>query len=97
MTTVVKSLKRESVETIGDKNAAARNKLGQAFGTKKRKQAIKAQEQNVVNVDGLSGVSSRIKDVIATNMPVVPLKDELASIEMADRLIPPCNLNVLVQ
>jgi DNA-directed RNA polymerase I subunit RPA49 len=97
MQTIVKKLKNKETRTIGVKDYQARNQLGQAFGTRKRKQAIKAQEQNVVNISGLADVAGAIKDTIAMNAPAQPLKAALLEQSMQDRLIPPCNINVSIQ
>lgn len=96
MQAIVKKLKNKETRTIGMKDYQARNQLGQAFGTRKRKQAIKAQEQNIVNVSGLADVAGAIKDTIAMNAPAQPLKATLLEQSMQDRLIPPCNVNVSI-
>lgn len=49
---------------------AARNTLGETFGTKKRRQQIRARERNMVDVDNLDNVADIIKAEIDDN--VVP-------------------------
>ncbi|KAJ3049825.1 DNA-directed RNA polymerase I subunit rpa49 [Rhizophlyctis rosea] len=51
VSTVVKRQKVHENRLISEKNLAARNALGEAFGTKKRKQAIRALERNQVKAD----------------------------------------------
>lgn len=95
MTNYVKSLKPAESSLISEKNAAARNQLGQAFGTKKRRQAIKALELNQVGVSGLQDVDM-IKETIASNVESLPKAEELLAQMMEDRLIPPCNPTVIL-
>lgn len=94
---VVKALKTSESKTIGDKNMEARNQLGQAFGTKKRKQAIKAYEMNQINVGGLAEVANKINDTISEHVAKLPEKQSAEELSMADRVIPPCNLSVISQ
>ncbi|KAJ3275477.1 DNA-directed RNA polymerase I subunit rpa49 [Terramyces sp. JEL0728] len=92
---VVKALKSQESKTIGDKNMEARNQLGQAFGTKKKRQAIKAYEMNQINVGGLAEVANKINDTISEHVAGLPEKFSAEELSMADRVIPPCNLSVI--
>ncbi|KAI8925772.1 RNA polymerase I associated factor, A49-like protein [Entophlyctis helioformis] len=93
VTTVVKALKQTESKTIGEKNMAARNQLGEAFGTKKRKQAIRAQEKNQVDVAGLQAVASKIKEKIEDTAANLPPKAEIDARMFLDKAIPPCNVD----
>ncbi|KAJ3283077.1 DNA-directed RNA polymerase I subunit rpa49 [Borealophlyctis nickersoniae] len=62
MSTTIKTLKHHESKQIGEKNLTARNILGEAFGTKKRKQMIKALERNQVDVGGLQDA---VQDITA--------------------------------
>jgi DNA-directed RNA polymerase I subunit RPA49 len=93
MSHTVKSERAEESNIIKDKNYLARNELGQTFGTKKRQKIIKAQEMNKVHVENLKDVASKIKETISENAPSIPLKADIDIQTMADRLIPPCNVN----
>ncbi|KAJ3320893.1 DNA-directed RNA polymerase I subunit rpa49 [Boothiomyces sp. JEL0866] len=86
---VVKALKTSESKTIGDKNMEARNQLGQAFGTKKRRQAIKAYEMNQINVGGLADVANKINDTISEHVAKLPEKQTADELSMADRAITP--------
>ncbi|KAI8897685.1 RNA polymerase I associated factor, A49-like protein [Globomyces pollinis-pini] len=90
--TIVKAHKNIESSVIAEKGMLARNQLGQAFGTKKRKQAIKANEINQVNVSALSDVASTIKDSIQDNVTRQPVQEDLQLRSMNDKVIPPCNL-----
>ncbi|KAH6569679.1 hypothetical protein BASA50_002125 [Batrachochytrium salamandrivorans] len=93
MTTIVKSQKQGPSKTISDKNMLARNQLGEAFGTKKRKKAIRALEQNKVDVVGLHDVASAITDKIQETSALLPTKAVIDATMLADRDIPPCNVD----
>ncbi|KAL2917325.1 DNA-directed RNA polymerase I subunit rpa49 [Polyrhizophydium stewartii] len=72
-------------------NMTARNQLGEAFGTKKRKQAIRALEKNQVDVSGLQAVAHKISEKIEETSALLPAKAEIDSKMLAERDIPPCN------
>ena len=93
MVHTVKAERAEDSNIIKDKNYLARNELGQTFGTKKRQKLIKAQEMNKVHVENLKDVASKIKETISENASSIPLKADIDLQTMADRLIPPCNLD----
>ncbi|KAG4097982.1 RNA polymerase I associated factor, A49-like protein [Neocallimastix lanati (nom. inval.)] len=91
----------KSVETLKlpkfklEKSLAARNELGQTFGTKKIKQKIRNIERNRVNVESLSDVVSHIHSTIEEKSSIIPSKDELEKAQEEDRLIPPFNAETL--
>ncbi len=61
-----------SSATTIDKSMDARNKLGQQFGSKKRKLEIRQQTENKVSVDTVNNVASAMIntiDVVAKDMP----------------------------
>ncbi|KAJ3174084.1 DNA-directed RNA polymerase I subunit rpa49 [Geranomyces variabilis] len=91
LTTTVKTLKQHESRHIGEKNMTARNALGEAFGTKKRRQAIKAMEKNQVDVSGLTDVSDIIKGAIDEKTAAIPTRSEIAEDTKQDRAIPPYN------
>ncbi|KAJ3373237.1 Actin-like 6A [Kappamyces sp. JEL0680] len=103
------SIRDENVQEsalIKDKSYVANNELGQTFGTKKRKKAIKTQEMNQIRVENMLDVAGKIKETIAETAPSILLKGtgdqpdcsptaDLDAQTMADRLIPPCNLDAI--
>ncbi|KAI8816472.1 RNA polymerase I associated factor, A49-like protein [Fimicolochytrium jonesii] len=89
LSTTVKTLKRHESKHIGEKNWIARNALGEAFGTKKRKQAIRALEKNQVDVGGLSSVADVIKTAIDEKTASMPTREEMREAAKQDRGIPP--------
>ncbi|KAJ3306117.1 Actin-like 6A [Kappamyces sp. JEL0829] len=92
------SIRDENVQEsalIKDKSYVANNELGQTFGTKKRKKAIKTQEMNQIRVENMLDVAGKIKETIAETAPSILLKADLDAQTMADRLIPPCNLDAI--
>ncbi|TPX63372.1 hypothetical protein SpCBS45565_g06662 [Spizellomyces sp. 'palustris'] len=92
MATTVKTLKRHESKHIAEKNMLARNALGEAFGTKKRRQAIRALEKNVVDVRGMAEVEDVIKGAIDEKAATLPSRDEIRQEAQLDRCIPPYNL-----
>lgn len=100
---VVKATLADASRLIAEKvcyitqNADARNQLGQAFGTKKRRAIIKATEINRVDVATMHDVQETIKTNISSNMADMPDKGtptNAAGLEkqMLDgKFIPPCN------
>ncbi|KAI8906570.1 hypothetical protein PhCBS80983_g05832 [Powellomyces hirtus] len=91
LTTAVKTLKRHESKHIGEKNMIARNALGEAFGTKKRRQAIRALEKNQVDVGGLNEVADVIKGAIDEKAAALPTRAEIQEEQKLDRGIPPYN------
>jgi len=59
---------------------AARNELGQTFGTKKIKQKIRNIERNRVNVESLSDVVSHIHSTIEEKSSIIPSKGNILNI-----------------
>lgn len=55
-------------------NMEARNKLGEAFGTRKAKSAIKTAERNKVDVEGMEGVRELMQEGIESGGAVLPTK-----------------------
>ena len=49
-----------------------RNNLGEAFGTKKAKAAIRARERNRVDIDAMKDVAVHLQDTIMTNTDTLP-------------------------
>jgi len=78
-----------------EKSLAARNELGQTFGTKKIKQKIRNIERNRVKIESLSNVVSHIHSTIEEKSSIIPSKDELEKAQEEDRLIPPFNAETL--
>ncbi|KAJ3478951.1 hypothetical protein NLI96_g9400 [Meripilus lineatus] len=66
-----------------------RNTLGETFGTKKAKAAIRAQERNRVDVDAMKGVAGHLQGRIEENTESLPSKEEAKAIADSSRLIPP--------
>ena len=66
--------RNEAVSAVGtvDKSMDARNKLGQQFGSKKRKLDIKQQVENKVDVDSVNHVASAIMTNIETAAQDLP-------------------------
>ncbi|KAI9091294.1 RNA polymerase I associated factor, A49-like protein [Phlyctochytrium arcticum] len=91
--TIVKSLKHHVSRHVGEKNTLARNTLGEAFGTRKRRQAIKALEKNEVDVAGLAEVEDAIKETIDEKSMGLPTREEVMKEAQNDRSIPPYNMN----
>lgn len=59
---------------VGQKNMAARDSLGQTFGTKKRKLDIRAKEENRVEMSSIAPVASAIKQAIQTQAVSIPTR-----------------------
>ncbi|THH26921.1 hypothetical protein EUX98_g7263 [Antrodiella citrinella] len=72
---------------------AQRNKLGETFGTKKAKTAIRAQERNRIDVDAMRGAAGHIQDRIEENTTSLPTREEAKAAADENRLIPPHNLD----
>ena len=93
----VKAFKHTKDESkrIGDKNALARNQLGEAFGTKKRKTVIKALEKNQVDASGIDEKAANdIIENIAKNSSALADKEDRNTQLAADKSIPPCDSKV---
>lgn len=65
LTRDVKALKSlNPLATGSEERVQARNLLGEAFGSKKAKQAIRAMERNRVDVSAMEGVANHLQDSI---------------------------------
>jgi len=62
--------------------------LGEAFGTKKAKAAIRAQERNKVDVSVMEAVADVIQDRIEEGTENLPTQEKLKDVVNAARLIP---------
>ncbi|KAJ3410963.1 DNA-directed RNA polymerase I subunit rpa49 [Chytridiales sp. JEL 0842] len=89
---VVKSRKTYKPERINQKSALARNALGEAFGTLKKKQAIRALERNKVHASTLTGVESVLKNTIDKSSEALPSQEALKLEQDQNRPIPPFNI-----
>ncbi|EPS98872.1 hypothetical protein FOMPIDRAFT_1148132 [Fomitopsis schrenkii] len=86
----VKALKNLApIEVTNEERIQQRNKLGEAFGTKKAKAAIRAQERNRVDIDALKGVTSHLQETIQENTSTLPTLEEAKEAADSNRLIPP--------
>lgn len=75
----VKALKNLApIEVTNEERMQQRNKLGEAFGTKKAKAAIRAQERNRVDIDALKGVTGHLQETIEENTSSLPTLGELS-------------------
>jgi len=68
-----------------------RNKLGETFGTKKAKAAIKAFERNKVDLETMKGVTDHLQERVGENTSSLPSRAEVEAMGDANRLIPPFN------
>ncbi|KZT68077.1 RNA polymerase I associated factor, A49-like protein [Daedalea quercina L-15889] len=92
MSQQVKALKNLApIEVTNEERAQLRNKLGEAFGTKKAKAAIRAQERNRVDIDALKGVTGHLQETIMENTSSLPTLEEAKEVVNSNRLIPPHN------
>ncbi|KAK7446968.1 DNA-directed RNA polymerase I subunit rpa49 [Stygiomarasmius scandens] len=71
----------------------ARTALGETFGTKKAKAAIRAQERNRVDVDAMKSAMPFVMDGIDKGAEGLLTKEEAKEIADAHRLIPPFDEN----
>ncbi|KZT03300.1 RNA polymerase I associated factor A49-like protein [Laetiporus sulphureus 93-53] len=78
-------------EVTTDERGMLRNQLGEAFGTKKVKAAIRAQERNRVDVDAMKGVAGHLQETIMENTESLPSREEAKESADSGRLIPPHN------
>lgn len=68
----LKGLQPAAVSTL--QRLEARAALGETFGTKKAKQAIRAQERNKVDVSAMEGVADHLQESILKNTSSLPSK-----------------------
>jgi len=74
----LKSLKSAPVSTL--QRPEARAALGESFGTKKAKQAIKARERNKVDVSAMETVADHLQESIQRNTQALPSRGTFVSI-----------------
>ncbi|KAJ2314339.1 DNA-directed RNA polymerase I subunit rpa49 [Coemansia sp. RSA 2611] len=91
---VIKSLK--GARGVADKDLAgraaqARNELGEAFGSKKRKAQIRAEERNRINMDGVQGDMKTIGASIELRAGALPTAQDLKAAEQVSRPVPRFN------
>ncbi|KAJ2713493.1 DNA-directed RNA polymerase I subunit rpa49 [Coemansia spiralis] len=91
VSSVIKSLK--GVRGVADRNIAeqviaARNELGEAFGNKKRKAQIRAEERNRIDMGGVQGDKSVIQASIELRTSSMPSVQDLRAAENTDRPVP---------
>ncbi|OCH90863.1 RNA polymerase I associated factor, A49-like protein [Obba rivulosa] len=88
----VKALKNlQSMAATADERVELRNRLGEAFGTKKAKAAIRAAERNRVDVDAMQGVAGHLQHTIQQNTSSLPTQEEAKASADSSRLIPAYN------
>jgi hypothetical protein len=68
----LKGLQPAAVSTL--QRLEARAALGETFGTKKAKLAIRAQERNKVDVSAMEGVADHLQESILKNTSTLPSK-----------------------
>ena len=79
LTRNVKALKNlKPMEVSADERIKLRNTLGEAFGTKKAKAAIRAHERNKVDIDAMRGVAGHIQEDIQENTESLPTQGPFA-------------------
>ncbi|KAF8654770.1 hypothetical protein AX16_003425 [Volvariella volvacea WC 439] len=91
MTHTVKALKSipPSEAPTAPQYREARTTLGETFGTKKAKAAIRAQERNKVDVTAMKGVVDFVMDGIEKGAEGLMTQEEAKAIADENRLIPP--------
>ncbi|PIL25986.1 hypothetical protein GSI_11740 [Ganoderma sinense ZZ0214-1] len=92
LTRQVKALKNlKPIEVSTEERMAQRNNLGETFGTKKAKAAIRARERNRVDIDAMRDVAGHLQDTIMANTDSLPTAEEAKATADSSRLIPPYN------
>ncbi|KDQ55898.1 hypothetical protein JAAARDRAFT_180037 [Jaapia argillacea MUCL 33604] len=90
LTRQVKALKGiEPAAVTSAQRLEARHALGETFGTKKAKAAIRAHERNKVDVSAMEKVAGHLQDRIESNTGNLPTLEEAKSKADSTRLIPP--------
>ncbi|KAH9920886.1 RNA polymerase I associated factor A49-like protein [Epithele typhae] len=88
----VKALKNlQPIEVSTEERMELRNNLGEAFGTKKAKSAIRARERNRVDIDAMKDVAGHLQDTIMQNTETLPTAEEAKEAADSSRLVPPYN------
>ena len=72
----VKALAGLGVASSTEQYLQARNNLGETFGTKKAKAAIRAHERNRVDVSAMEGVASHLQSTIQERTTTLPTEGE---------------------
>ncbi|PPQ98682.1 hypothetical protein CVT24_003309 [Panaeolus cyanescens] len=87
----VKALKSLPVSAAPSKlqYLAAKNALGETFGTKKQKASIRAQERNRIDVSAMEGVMNYVMDSIDKGAEGLMTAEETKEAADSNRLIPP--------
>ncbi|KAG8739098.1 DNA-directed RNA polymerase I subunit rpa49 [Ceratobasidium sp. 414] len=92
LTRTVKALKDiEPLAVSQAQRAQARNVLGEAFGTKKAKAAIRAAERNKVDTVAMKDVQDFVVESVRDGTSALPTKDEVIEAALSTRLIPTPN------
>ncbi|KAG8739801.1 DNA-directed RNA polymerase I subunit rpa49 [Ceratobasidium sp. 428] len=92
LTRTVKALKNIEPQAVSQaQRAQARNVLGEAFGTKKAKAAIRAAERNRVDVAAMKDVQDFVVESVRDGTSALPTKDEVVEASLSTRLIPTPN------
>ncbi|KAI0659646.1 RNA polymerase I associated factor A49-like protein [Cubamyces menziesii] len=92
LTRQVKALKNlRPIEVSTEERMQQRNNLGETFGTKKAKAAIRARERNRVDIDAMKNVAGHLQDTIMQNTESLPTAEEAKAAADSSRLIPPYN------
>ncbi|KAF8999769.1 Rpa49 subunit specific to nuclear RNA polymerase I [Cyathus striatus] len=91
LTRTVKNLKTLEASAVPSsaEYRVARTNLGETFGTKKAKAAIRAQERNRVDVGAMEGVMDYVMEGITKGAEGLMSKDEAKEAADTNRLIPP--------
>ncbi|CED85388.1 RNA polymerase I 49 kDa subunit [Phaffia rhodozyma] len=89
----VKRLKQlDSSESTSANFKDQRNKLGEAFGTKKAKSRIKAVERNLIDTSQMEDVRVLLQDSIQQSGAALPTQETIKAVADQARPIPPPNM-----
>ncbi|KAF8599911.1 RNA polymerase I associated factor A49-like protein [Ceratobasidium sp. AG-I] len=92
LTRTVKALKNLEPQAVSQAaRVQARNVLGEAFGTKKAKAAIRAAERNRVDVTAMKDVQDFVVESVRGGTSALPTKDAITQLSLSTRLIPTPN------
>ncbi|KAG9101536.1 DNA-directed RNA polymerase I subunit rpa49 [Ceratobasidium sp. 370] len=92
LTRTVKALKNLEPQAVSQaQRTQARNVLGEAFGTKKAKAAIRAAERNRVDVAAMKDVQDFVVESVRDGTSALPTKDKVEEAALSTRLIPTPN------
>ncbi|KAL4071601.1 RNA polymerase I associated factor, A49-like protein [Scleroderma yunnanense] len=69
----------------------ARAFLGEAFGTKKAKEAIKAQQRNKIDISTMESVADHLQERVLNSTKALPSIEEAQATADSTRLVPPYN------